>query len=280
MAVKLSAPLVSTDWLAAHLAEQDLRVVDASWHMPNTQRDAAAEFAASHIPGAVFFDLDACCATNTALPHMLPSAEAFADTMGRLGIGNDHTVIVYDAVGLFSAARLWWMLRVFGHAHVAVLDGGLPKWQAEGRFLAHGASEPQFTHFSAAFHSQLLRHKVDVLASLANQDAVILDARGAPRFAGTAPEPRAGLRSGHIPGSYNVPFSDLLNPDGTMKSREELVEALSPARGKPVISSCGSGVTACIIDLALEIIGHTDHAVYDGSWAEWGAAPECPVELM
>lgn len=278
MATELPAPLVSTDWLATQLVVEGIRIVDASWHMPDAQRDAAAEFRAAHIPGAVFFDLDACCAADTTLPHMLPTADIFADTMRRLGIGNTHAVVVYDTAGLFSAARLWWMLRVFGHEKVAVLDGGLPKWQAEGRPVSSGDANPQPAHFAAALNPQLLRHKPDMLANLSSQRAVVLDARGAPRFAGTAPEPRAGLRSGHIPRSLNVPFSVLLNPNGTMKAQKELKSILSPALGKPVISSCGSGVTACIIDLALEVIGHADHAVYDGSWAEWGAAPECPVE--
>lgn len=279
MATEFPAPLVSPDWLASHSGAHDLRIVDASWHMPNMQRDAAAEFQEQHIPGAVFFDLDGCCATDTPLPHMLPAAETFAATMGRLGIGNNHAVVVYDTAGLFSAARLWWMLRVFGHEKVAVLDGGLPKWRADGHPVAHGEANPNPAHFTATLNSQLLCHKTDVLANLTSQHAVVLDARGAPRFAGTAPEPRAGLRSGHIPHSHNVPFSILLNDDGTMKSQIALQEILSPAHGKPVISSCGSGVTACIIDLALEVIGNKNHAVYDGSWAEWGAAPECAVDI-
>lgn len=245
--------------------------------MPAARRDPLANFCAAHIPGAVFFDIDAHSDSFSPLPHMLPAPHAFAQAVGALGIGNADAVVVYDTTGLFSAARLWWMFRAFGHSNVAVLDGGLPKWKAEGRPTESDAPAPT----PAVFHAQpvpaLLCDRDGMLANLQSGEALVLDARGAERFAGSAPEPRAGLRAGHIPQSRNLPFASLLNADGTMKSEAELAALLAPAVGRPVISSCGSGVTACIIDLALERIGHRHHAIYDGSWAEWGADPACPV---
>lgn len=241
--------------------------------MPAAQRDAAAEFAATHVPSAVFFDIDRHSDHSTDLPHMLPTPQAFATAVGALGIGNQHAVVVYDAAGLFSAARLWWMFRVFGHCNVAVLDGGLPKWRAENRVTESGKPQPAAANFTATYNPALLRDKAAVSAT----SAVVLDARSAPRFAGAVPEPRAGLRSGHIPRSRNLPYTSLLAPDGSLLPKPELLQRLSPAQDKPVISTCGSGVTACILDLALEHIGHRDHAVYDGSWAEWGADPACPI---
>ena len=276
----LPTPLVSSDWLADHLDDAQVKTVDASWHMPAAKRDAFAEYQAGHIPGAVFFDIDAHSNHNTDLPHMLPDAESFAQAMSHLGISNNDAVVVYDNAGLFSAARLWWMLRVFGHETVAVLDGGLPKWKAEGRTLETGTAAPQPASFTAILNTALIRDKEAVLRNLHQPLAHVLDARNAERFSGTVAEPRAGLRSGHIPGSENVPFPRLLRADGTMKPVSELESLLATTHQKSVISSCGSGVTACIIDLALECIGHRNHAVYDGSWAEWGADVACPVETQ
>lgn len=275
---RLPAPLVSTDWLAAHL--DAVKVIDASWHMPAARRDAQAEYLAAHIPSAVFFDIDHHSDTSSDLPHMLPTAEGFAEAVSAMGISNDDAVVVYDTSGLFSAARLWWMFRVFGHDNVAVLDGGLPKWLAERRPTESSLPQPSPRKFHARLQPQLLRHKADMLANLETRHAQVLDARGAERFAGSAPEPRAGLRSGHIPHSVNLPFPSVLQADGTMRPVEELREMFTGIEKRPVIASCGSGVTACILDLALEVVGHRDHAVYDGSWAEWGQDNNgCPVEI-
>lgn len=276
MPVSLPSPLVSADWLSSHLSQ--VKVVDASWHMPAAQRNAAADFEAAHIAGAVFFDIDAHSDHSSGLPHTLPSTEHFAKTMAALGINNSDCIVVYDTAGLFSAARLWWMLRVFGHKNVAVLDGGLPAWKAANLPLESGAAQPKPAAFHATLHPALLRGKADILANLTSAEALVLDARAAERYAGTLAEPRAGLRSGHIPASHNLHFGQLLQADGCMKPAAELATLLAPAQGKPVISSCGSGITACIIDLALEITGHRQHAVYDGSWAEWGADAACPIE--
>lgn len=270
-------PLVSSEWLAQHVGDAQLKIVDASWHMPAAKRNATAEYRAEHIPTAVFFDIDANSDHSTDLPHMLPDAVTFSQAMNRLGISNRDAVVVYDSAGLFSAARLWWMLRVFGHKEVAILDGGLPKWKAEGYAVETGEITPEPADFVATFNHSLIRDKAALLHNLQQPNAHVLDARSAERFNGTAAEPRAGLRSGHIPSSENMPFGRLLNADGTLKSPSELELLLASALDKPVISSCGSGVTACIIDLALECIGHRNHAVYDGSWAEWGADNACPV---
>lgn len=275
---RLPAPLVSTDWLAAHLVS--VKVIDASWHMPAARRDAQAEYLAAHIPSAIFFDIDVHRDQLNDLPHMLPSAQEFEAAVGLWGISNDDAVVVYDTSGLFSAARLWWMFRVFGHDNVAVLDGGLPKWLAERRPTESSLPQPSPRKFHARLQPQLLRHKADMLANLETRHAQVLDARGAERFAGSAPEPRAGLRSGHIPHSVSLPFSSVLRADGTMRPAEELRALFTGIEKRPVIASCGSGVTACILDLALEVVGHRDHAVYDGSWAEWGQDNNgCPVEI-
>lgn len=270
----MPTPLVSTLWLEENLHYPLLKVIDASWHMPSAKRDARLEFTKGHIPSAIFFNLDAHADKQTDLPHMLPAGRLFAQAIGALGIGSEDNIVVYDSLGLFSAARLWWMLRVFGHDKVSVLDGGLPKWKAEERPTTYGPQkQPILSSFKPRYRSALLRTKDEILENLKGKAAIMLDARSPERFSGQEAEPRTGLRSGHIPGSKNLPYTACLNPDGTLKNRAEL-EAIFTDMGviadKPVISSCGSGVTACILDLALEVIGHTKHSVYDGSWAEWG----------
>lgn len=276
------AELVSTDWLAAHLGGDGLRIVDASWYLAADKRDPAAEYFEHHIPGAVVFDLDAASDLTSPLPHMLPSTESFSTTMGELGIGDGDHVVVYDGAGLFSAARLWWMLRAFGHGKVAMLDGGLPKWLAEGRPLHTGAPKITRRGFTAKLNPGLVRGFDDVHANLESQREQVLDARGPGRFKGEEPEPRPGVRPGHIPGSLNLHYAALLDPkDHTMRPDRELATLFEDAgvdRAKPVICSCGSGITAAILAFALERIGAREVSVYDGSWSEWGARADAPIE--
>jgi thiosulfate/3-mercaptopyruvate sulfurtransferase len=265
--------LVTTDWLASHLSDPDLRILDASWYLPDMQRDARAEYEAGHIPGARFFDLDDVTDARSALPHMAPPPEKFISRMRAMGVGDGHQVVVYDGAGLFSAARVWWLFRLMGKTDVAVLDGGLPKWKAEGRPLEDVAPTLRDRHITASLQNHLVRDVTQVAAAAKLRDHEILDARAPARFRGDEPEPRAGLRAGHIPGSKNLHYRTLLNEDGTMKDPDALravLEAAGVDLSKPVIATCGSGVTAAIIDLALERVGHDRHAVYDGSWAEWG----------
>ena len=273
--------LVSTAWLAAHKADPDLRLIDASWYLPDAGRNARAEYLSAHIPGARFFDIDEITDHRSALPHMAPPPEKFISRLRAMGIGDGHQVVIYDGSGLFSAARVWWTFRLMGKTDVAVLDGGLPKWRAEGREIEDMPPIVRDRHMTVSRQNHLVKDVTQVAHAAKLGEAEIIDARGAPRFKGEVPEPRPGLRSGHIPGAKNVPYSTLLNPDGTMKSPDALravFEAAGVNLAKPAITSCGSGVTAAILSLALERIGHRNHALYDGSWAEWGMYDDLAVE--
>lgn len=273
--------LVSTQWLADHLGAPDVRVLDGSWHLPSEGRDARAEFEAQHIPGAAFFDIDEISDDRSTLPHMAPPMEKFVSRVRKLGVGDGHRIIVYDATGLFSAARVWWLFRYFGHPEVAVLDGGLPKWVAEGRAVEDLPSQPRDRHFTPRQQSMLIKDVTQVSEALKLNSAQVLDARSPTRFRGEEPEPRAGVRPGHMPGATNVHYRTLLDENGVMKSPDAL-RAVFAAAGvdlsKPIITSCGSGVTAAILNLALTQLGHRDHALYDGSWAEWGSSEMLQVE--
>ena len=277
-----ASPLVSTGWLAAHLDAPDIRIVDASWYLPQMQRDAKAEYAAAHIPGAVFFDIDEICDLESPYPHMLPSPEKFSSRVRALGLGDGNRIVVYDGAGLFSAARVWWMFRVMGHEDIVVLDGGLKKWKAEGRPTDDRVPRHSARHFTARRNAGLIRDRDAMLRNIDTCAEQVLDARSAGRFKGTEPEPRPGLRGGHIPGSFNLPAGELVAADGTMKTPDELKALFAKAGidiSRPVVTTCGSGVTASILALGLAVLGNPQVPVYDGSWAEWGAIRELPAEL-
>lgn len=273
--------IVSTAWLAEHLDAPDVRVIDASWYLPQMERDAKAEYQGEHIPGTVFFDIDEICDPDADAPHMLPRPEKFASRVRKLGIGDGNRVIVYDGAGLFSAARVWWMFRAMGHEDVAVLDGGLPKWKSEGRPLSDMPPIPRERHYTARLNNLIVRDLGQVLRNTEARREQILDARAPGRFSGADPEPRAGMRSGHIPGSLNIPFGSLLNEDKTMKSRSDLQHLFEEAgvdSETPSVTSCGSGITAAVVYLGLSIAGHRHVALYDGSWSEWGSRDDTPIE--
>jgi thiosulfate/3-mercaptopyruvate sulfurtransferase len=274
--------LTETDELESELDAPDLVIVDASWHMPDEGKDARAEYVAEHIPGAIFFDIDEIADTKSKLPHMLPPPEKFSSRMRSMGIGDGSRIVIYDSSGLFSAARVWWTFRVMGVDDVSVLNGGLPKWKKEGRPIESGAPVGRTTrHFTARRNADLVRDGSDIQALLKDKSAELVDARAPERFAGNAPEPRPGLRSGHIPGAHNLPYGKLLNKDGTLKSAPELERLFADAGvdlSKPVVTSCGSGITASVLALALAQLGHRKTSVYDGSWSEWGADQSLPIE--
>jgi len=275
-------PLVSTSWLAAHLGDPTLRVVDASTYLPNAGRDARAEYTAAHIPGARFADLGWLSDEHAPYPHTLLGATTFAERIGALGIGNEHRVVVYDGSGQnFSAPRLWWMLQIFGHQHVAVLDGGLPAWVRDGHTVTSTATDVTPAVFHATLDAARVRDLDAMRANLASRAAQVVDARSAGRFEATEPEPRAGVRGGHIPGSSNVHYASLVNADGTMRTPDELRAIMTRAGidlTRPIVASCGTGITACAVVLALDVLGVHSTAVFDGSWTEWGSTPDVPVE--
>jgi len=283
IAPRMSDPdnlFVSPEWLSSRLSDPDIRIFDASWHMPAAGRDAGAEYRAGHIPGAVFFDIDAIADHATGLPHMLPSPSDFAAAVGAMGYGDGMQAIVYDSVGLFSAPRLWWMMRVFGVARVAILSGGLPAWIAAGLPLETATTRRAAAIFTPNVDRSLVADAAQVLTALETGDVQVMDARSADRFAGKVAEPRPGLRAGHMPGARNLPFARLVE-DGRLKSCAALEAAFETAGinpDRPTIATCGSGLTACILSLARAATGRAPATVYDGSWSEWGGRNDLPVE--
>jgi thiosulfate/3-mercaptopyruvate sulfurtransferase len=275
-----ASPLVSTEWLASRINAPDVRVADASWFLPHMNRDPRAEYAAAHIPRAVFFDIDDLSDDKSTLPHMLAPAPKFASRMRKLGLGDGNLIVVYDTAGVYSSPRAWWMLRAMGHNDVVVLDGGLPKWRREGRTLEDMSAQPFARHFTARPNNALVRDFRQMAANLDSRTAQVIDARGIPRFKALEPEPRPNTRGGHIPFSLNVPYTELTAEDGTLKSPEELRAVFAAHRvdlRKATVTTCGSGITAAILMLAMAVAGAGDVALYDGSWAEWGAS-DSPVE--
>jgi thiosulfate/3-mercaptopyruvate sulfurtransferase len=269
--------LVSTEWLAAHLGE--VRIVDANWYMPDDPRDAQADYRTNHIPGAVYFDIDQIADHSTDLPHMMPTPGEFAASVGALGIGDDDMVVVYDHSGIFSAPRVWWMLKAMGHKTVKVLDGGLPKWKNEDRALESGDVKPAPKTLTAMPRPEIMRDFDAVMNVVKDQSAQMVDARSAARFTGTEAEPRAGVRGGHMPGAINVPWRGVVAADGTLKPNQDLKAAFASVDlGAPIVTTCGSGISAAILMLGLGEIGAKNVALYDGSWTEWGGRPEALIE--
>lgn len=276
----MTDPLVSTDWLAERLGSADLVVLDGSWHMPADNRDGRAEYTAAHIPGAIFFDIEATSEQFTDLPHMLPDPHSFVELIAPLGLSREATIVVYDSVGIFSAPRVWWTLKVMGFPNVYVLDGGLKAWLAEGRPVESAIPQPAPTALEPMYSPDLICDADDVLGIIMSDGVELVDARAAARFRGDAPEPRPGLQAGHMPGAKNLPWGGLLQTDGRMKSGPEIKAAFEQAGvdlRAPIVTTCGSGVSAAILMLGLTRMGHGQVAVYDGSWSEWGGLPGAPI---
>lgn len=279
MSEQKSAFVVSADWLEQRLNDPGVKILDASWYLPAQNRDPKTEYAAAHIPGAVFYDQDAIADLTSGLPHTIPSPEAFAETVGRMGISETDTIVVYDGPGIFTAPRVWWLLRTMGAKSVFVLDGGIDGWKAEGRPVTTEVPTPVSARFIPSFNAGAVTSFAEMRNIVATGDRQIADARGAARFTGDEAEPRPGMRSGHMPGARSLP-SGVFSANGKLKSLgslKETIEAAGIDLAKPVVTSCGSGLTAAIITLALQSLGHTDNTLYDGSWSEWGSRADTPV---